>query len=79
MQFNTKKLLKQFDKDTIKKVLELSDLSELEYWVLLYSIVEKRMVLNTCAKLSISQAQYFIIQKIALVKVNYTLNQIIKI
>lgn len=76
MNFNTKKLLKKFDKSTIKKVLEISELTELEYWVLYYSLVEKRMVQNTCAKLSISQAYYFIIQKLALLKVGYTLKKL---
>ena len=79
MNFDTKKLLKVFDKETIEKVLKQSDLTEEEYWVLHYSLVEKRMVLNTCAKLSISQAQYFILQKVALVKVNYTLKKSINI
>ena len=79
MKFNTKRLLKEFDKDTIKKVLKLSDLSESEYWVLYYSLIENRMVQNTCAKLSISQAQYFIIQKLALLKVEFTLKKLIKI
>lgn len=79
MKFNTKKLLKEFDKETIKKVLKLADLTETEYWVLYYSIVEKRMVINTCYKLSISQAQYFIIQKLALLKVDFALRKIIKI
>ena len=79
MNFNTKRLLKEFDKETIKKVLDISELSELEYWVLYYSIVERRMVENTCAKLSISQAYYYIVQKIALLKVNYTLKRIINL
>lgn len=79
MKFNAKKLLKQFDKDTIKKVLKLSDLTELEYWVLYYGIIEKRMVENTCAKLSICRAQYFIIQNLALLKISYTFKKIINI
>ena len=79
MKFNTKKLLKEFDENTIEKVLKLSDLTDCEYWVLYYSIVKKRMVQNTCEKLSISESQYYIIQKIALLKVEYTFKQIIKI
>lgn len=79
MKFNTKKLLKQFDKNTIKRVLKLSDLTELEYWVLHYGIVENRMVENSCAKLSICRAQYFIIQNLALLKVSFTLKKIINI
>lgn len=79
MNFDPKKLLKQFDKNTIKKVLELSDLSEMEYWVLHYGVVENRMVENTCAKLSISRAQYFIIQNLALVKVGCTFKRIINL
>ena len=79
MKFNTKKLLKEFDENTIEKVLKLSDLTDCEYWVLYYSIIKKRMVQNTCEKLSISESQYYIIQKIALLKVEYTFKQIIKI
>ena len=59
MKFNTKKLLKEFDKETIKKVLKLADLTETEYWVLYYSIVEKRMVINTCYKLSTFKSASF--------------------
>lgn len=79
MNFNTKRLLKEFDKNTVKKVLKLSDLTELEYWVLYYSIIENRMVENTCAKLSIGRTYYFILQKLALLKVNYTLKKAINL
>ena len=76
---NLKKYLKNLDKDTLKKLLKISDLDELEYWILYYNYVEKRMVINTCMKLNISRAYYFILKNKALIKVHYKIKELQKV
>lgn len=70
-----KQYLKQADKAQIREMLKKSGLTELEYWVIYYAYVEKRMVENTCMKLNISRAYYFIIKNKALIKLHYTHNR----
>lgn len=74
-----KKYLKNLDKDTLKKLLKISDLDEIEYWILYYNYVEKRMVINTCMKLNISRAYYFILKNKALIKVHYKIKELKKV
>lgn len=70
-----KQYLKQTDKTQIRKMLKECDLTELEYWVIYYAYIEKRMVENTCMKLNISRAYYFIIKNKALIKLHFTINR----
>ena len=67
----TKKYLKTLSKAEIKKLIEHPDLTEIEKWLIYYCYAEKRMVVNTCRKLAISEAQYRIIQQMALLKLYY--------
>ena len=67
----TKKYLKTLSKAEIKKLIEHPDLTEIEKWLIYYTYGEKRMVVNTCRKLAISEAQYRIIQQMALLKLYY--------
>lgn len=66
-----KKYLKTLSKAEIKKLIEHPDLTEIEKWLIYYCYGEKRMVVNTCRKLAISEAQYRIIQQMALLKLYY--------
>lgn len=66
-----KKYLKTLSKDEIKKLVQHPDLTEIEKWLIYYCYGEKRMVVNTCRKLAISEAQYRIIQQMALLKLYY--------
>ena len=70
-----KKYLKSLDEEHLIKFFKLADLSELEYWLAFYSICKKRMVENTCMKLSISRAYYFILYNKILLKLYYTIKQ----
>lgn len=55
---STRQYLKKLDKLTLRKLLKICDLSETEYWLLIYAFVEERMRENTCAKLSIGKSKY---------------------
>lgn len=50
-----KKYLKTLTKEEIKKIIQHPDLTEEERWIIYYTFAEKRMVINTCYKLSINQ------------------------
>jgi hypothetical protein len=68
-----KKHLKTLSKAEIKQIIEHPDLTELERWIIYYTFAEKRMVINTCYKLSISERQFFIIKDKGLIKLYYIL------
>lgn len=68
-----KKHLKTLSKTEIKQIIEHPDLTELERWIIYYTFAEKRMVINTCYKLSISERQFFIIKDKGLIKLYYIL------
>ena len=67
-----KKHLKSLDEKTLINLFKLAELSELEYWLAYYTICKKRMVENTCMKLNISRAYYFIIYNKILIKLYYS-------
>lgn len=69
-----KKYLKTLSKAEIKKLVEHPDLTEIEKWLIYYTYGEGRMVVNTCRKLGLSDAQYYITQNLALTKLYYILN-----
>lgn len=53
-----KKKLKEMSKSELRALFEKAELEETEKWLLKYAFIEERMVLNTCAKLSISESTY---------------------
>lgn len=61
------------NKVKIKEIVNHPDLSEIEKWLIYYTYGEDRYVLNTCAKLSISERHFYNIQDIALTKLYYIL------
>jgi len=70
---NIKKKLKEMSKAELRKLFEKAELEETEKWLLRYAYIEERLVLNTCAKLNISESTYHRMLPIALVKIYYTL------
>ena len=54
-------------------------LSQEEYWLLIYAFVEDRMRENICMKLNIGKTKYHSILNEALIKVDYTINNLDKI
>ena len=72
-QKSIKKILKGMSKAKLKSLFEKAELDETEKWLLRYAYIEERMVLNTCAKLNISESTYHRILPVALIKIYYTL------
>lgn len=68
-----KKYLKTLTKEEIKRIIQHPDLTEEERWIIYYTFAEKRMVINTCYKLSISERQFYIIKDKGLIKLYYIL------
>lgn len=75
----TRQYLKNLDKQTLKKLFEIAELSEDEYWLLYYAFIEKRMRENTCAKLNIGTTKYHSLLNEALIKIEYTIRSLDKI
>lgn len=75
----TRQYLKKLEKSTLRKLFKLCNLSETEYWLLIYAFVEERMRENTCAKLNIRTTKYATMLNEALLKVDFTINQLDKI
>lgn len=70
---NIKKKLKSMNKSELRLLFEKAELEYIEKWILKYAYIEERMVLNTCAKLSISESTYYRMLQTALIKIYYTL------
>ena len=70
---NIKKKLREMSKAELKVLFEKAELEETEKWLLRYAYIDERLVLNTCAKLNISESTYHRMLPIALVKIYYTL------
>ena len=68
-----KKKLKEMSKAELRALFEKAELEETEKWLLRYAYIDERMVLNTCAKLNISESTYHRLLPIALTKIYYTL------
>lgn len=68
-----KKRLKSMSKSELRLLFDKAELEETEKWLLKYVYIDERLVLNTCAKLSISESTYHRILPIALTKIYYTL------
>lgn len=58
----------------IRNLVEHPDLTDLEKWLIYYAYGEGRMVINTCRKLGLQEAQYYITQNLALTKLYYLLH-----
>lgn len=69
-----KKHLKTLSKEEIKELIHHPDLTEIEGWLIYYTYAEKRMVINTCYKLALSEPQFYITKRIALTKLYYILD-----
>lgn len=69
-----KKYLKTLSKEEIKELVNHPDLTEIERWLIFYTFAEKRMVINTCFKLGLSEPQFYITKRIALTKLYYILD-----
>lgn len=70
---NIKKKLREMSKAELRELFEKAELEEIEKDLLKYAYIYERMVLNTCAKLNISESTYYRMLPIALVKIYYTL------
>ena len=64
--------LKSLSENELIELFKLAELPEIEYWLAYYTLVKKRMVENTCMKLNISRAYYFILYNKILLKLFYT-------
>lgn len=65
--------LRKMSKLELRELFEKAELEEIEKDLLKYAYIEERMVLNTCAKLSVSESTYHRILSMALIKIYYTL------
>ena len=45
-------------KSELRALFEKAELEETEKWLLRYAYIDERLVLNTCAKLNISESTY---------------------
>ena len=79
MALTTRQYLRTLEKPTLRKLFKLANLSEDEYWLLIYAFVEERMRENTCMKLNIGKSKYHSMINEALIKVDYTINSLDKI
>lgn len=75
----TRQYLKQLDKRMLRKLFKLCDLTEQEYWLVIYAFVEERMRDNTCLKLNIGKTKYHTMLNEALIKIEHTINHLDKI
>ena len=73
-----KKYLKTLTKEEIKSIIQHPDLTEEERWIIYYTFAEKRMVINTCYKLSISERQFYFIKDKGLIKLYYILGKTVQ-
>lgn len=72
-----KKYLKNFNNIQLENLFKKSNLTETEYWLLRYALIQKRMVENICMKLNISRSTYRNMYNVALTKVDFTLNNLL--
>lgn len=68
-----KRKLKNMNKSELRLLFEKAELDNTERWLLKYAFIDERYVLNTCAKLNISESTYHRLLPIALTKIYYTL------
>ena len=58
-------------KQIIRELVEHPDFTNIEKWLIYYCYGEDRMVVNTCRKLAISESEYRLFHKMALLKLYY--------
>ena len=75
----TRQYLRDLDKPTLRKLFKIANLNDDEYWLLIYAFVEERMRENTCMKLNIGKTKYHSMLNEALIKVDFTINNLDKI
>ena len=73
MGLTTRQYLKYLTKEQLKALFKETDLEDDEYWLLTYAFIERRMVVNICRKLNISESKYHNMQNQALIKVKYSI------
>lgn len=73
MGLTVRQYVKLLSKDQLRQLFKETDLTDDEYWLLTYAFIERRMVVNTCRKLNISEGKYHYTLNQALIKVKYTL------
>lgn len=76
---STKKYLKSLDKVQLRKLFNLTKLTELEKWILIYAFVEERYVENVCMRLSIGRTKYHTTLNEALIKIEIKIQELDKI
>ena len=69
-----KDYIKTLNEDKITELLEHPDFEYTEKWILYYTYVKERYVANTCMKLHLSEKQFFIHLREALIKLYYISN-----
>jgi len=79
MALTTRQYLRQLDKPTLRKLFKICDLTETEYWLMIYAFVEERLRENTCAKLAIGKSKYHTMLNETLIKIDYTIKNLDKI
>lgn len=67
-----KKKLKSMSSIELRELMNKANLSELEYWLVKYAFIDKRLVANTCMKLNISEPYYYVKLPLALAKLYYS-------
>lgn len=69
-----KDYIKTLKEDKITELLKHPDFEYTEKWILYYTYVKERYVANTCMKLHLSEKQFFIHLREALIKLYYISN-----
>lgn len=88
MVINTREYLRNYSKtaegrDKLKKLFRIAldngDINEENFWILIFAYVERRMRESTCIKLSVQPTKYNNMLNEALIKINFTINQLDKV
>jgi hypothetical protein len=75
----TRQYLRNLDKETLKKLFVVAQLPELEYWLVYYTFIDKKLRANVCRKLNIGSTKYATTLNEALIKIEYTINNLDKL
>lgn len=75
----TRQYLKTLDKPALRRLFKLANLTETEYWLVIYAFVEERYRDNTCMKLHMGKTKYHSTLNEALIKIEYTIQKLDKI
>lgn len=61
------------NREKIKEIINHPDLTEEEKWLIYYTYGEDRYIVNTAAKLNMSERRFYMVQDKALIKLYYIL------